>query len=422
MLLNGALWAPALARVLDQSLRYTVDKTTREILFLPLPGDIKLKAKSFVDVTVDRAAKALGALLLLVLVQPWGFTCHWQQLSYASLIVTGLWILMAVRARRGYLSAFRQSIEQRDMQPSEMRLNVADLIDDRNARAGARASGSEARRLCDRRARVARQAQPGDAAAALSRVTGRAGARALGARRGHAATSPSNGCRTSAGMLGDHDAGVRAAAIGALASISQEDAASLARPLLADPDPRIRATAAVALAGSSHPEDVDRAEAALLELASGADDSTQAARRDVALAIRQIADPRFRRLLIPLLYDPAPEVADEAMESVHAASKDDFIFVRRWSRCSEIAGSKAALVPPSSSLRRTVGGLAGVLSPRSRRGHLGAPPYSGHPGADPVAEDRGRPGRRRWKNATASSATRSCRRSNGCGASIPSSP
>src|SRR5204862_6716367 len=41
MLLNGALWAPGLARVLDQSLRYTVDKTTREILFLPLPADIK---------------------------------------------------------------------------------------------------------------------------------------------------------------------------------------------------------------------------------------------------------------------------------------------------------------------------------------------------------------------------------------------
>ena len=38
MLLNAALWAPGLARVLDQSLRYTVDKTTREILFLPLPG------------------------------------------------------------------------------------------------------------------------------------------------------------------------------------------------------------------------------------------------------------------------------------------------------------------------------------------------------------------------------------------------
>src|SRR4029450_1986744 len=107
MLLNGALWAPALARILDQSLRYTVDKTTREILFLPLPGDIKLKAKSFVDVTVDRGAKAAGALLLLVLVKPWGLHLNWQQLSFASLVMTGLWILMALRARRGYLQAFR---------------------------------------------------------------------------------------------------------------------------------------------------------------------------------------------------------------------------------------------------------------------------------------------------------------------------
>ncbi len=38
-------------------------------------------------------------------------------------------------------------------------------------------------------------------------------------------------------------------------------------------------------------------------------------------------DPRFRRLLIPLLYDPAPEVADEAMVSVRAAGSDDFVFV-----------------------------------------------------------------------------------------------
>ena len=68
-------------------------------------------------------------------------------------------------------------------------------------------------------------------------------------------------------MLGDGDAGVRAAAIGALSSISQEDAASFARPLLADPDPRIRATAAVAMAASSRPEDVDQAESALLDLA-----------------------------------------------------------------------------------------------------------------------------------------------------------
>ena len=59
--------------MLDTSLRYTIDKTTREVLFLPLPADVKYRAKPFVDVTVDRFAKALGALLLLVLIKPWGF-------------------------------------------------------------------------------------------------------------------------------------------------------------------------------------------------------------------------------------------------------------------------------------------------------------------------------------------------------------
>ena len=47
----------------------------------------------------------------------------------------------------------------------------------------------------------------------------------------------------------------------------------------------------------------------------------------MAAAIRHIADPRFRKLLIPLLYDTSPEVADEAMESVQAAGSSDFVFV-----------------------------------------------------------------------------------------------
>ena len=57
ILLNNVLWAPALARVIDQSFRYTVDKTTREVLFLPLPSELRQEVKPFVDVTVDRLAQ-----------------------------------------------------------------------------------------------------------------------------------------------------------------------------------------------------------------------------------------------------------------------------------------------------------------------------------------------------------------------------
>ena len=47
-----------LAKTVDTSLRYSVDKTSREILFMPLPSELKYRAKPFIDVTVDRVAKS----------------------------------------------------------------------------------------------------------------------------------------------------------------------------------------------------------------------------------------------------------------------------------------------------------------------------------------------------------------------------
>src|SRR4029450_2977805 len=127
VLLNAALWAPMLARVMDKSLRYTVDKTSREILFLPLPDAIKNKAKPFVDVTADRFARAVQGLLLLVLIAPWGLGLDWQGLSYASLIVMAGWIGMVMVAKRAYATAFRATLQRQALRAAEVRLAVADL-------------------------------------------------------------------------------------------------------------------------------------------------------------------------------------------------------------------------------------------------------------------------------------------------------
>ena len=64
ILLTGVPWAAAIARISDQSLRYSVDKTTREVLFLPLPSELRQEVKPLVDVTVDRVSRGLGAILL----------------------------------------------------------------------------------------------------------------------------------------------------------------------------------------------------------------------------------------------------------------------------------------------------------------------------------------------------------------------
>ena len=131
MLLNGALLAPMIARVIDTSLRYTVDKTTREILFLPLPNDLKQQAKPFIDVTVDRFAKGLGALLVLVLIKDIGFTRLRAGLAATELgepgddRAVGRWRRSA--RKREYQAVFRRTLERQDVAPEALRLNEADL-------------------------------------------------------------------------------------------------------------------------------------------------------------------------------------------------------------------------------------------------------------------------------------------------------
>ncbi|MEO5823800.1 MAG: Npt1/Npt2 family nucleotide transporter [Vicinamibacteraceae bacterium] len=325
MLANAALWAPSLARVFDTSLRYTVDKTTREILFLPLPGQLKRQAKPFVDVTVDRTAKGVGGLLALLLIAPWGLNLDWQHVSYASLVVCGLWIFTAVKAKQGYINAFRQGLARGDVEPEAHRLATADastietlvaeLADPDEARVRYAIDVLES---LDKRNLITPLLLYHESPKVRARALG-----ALSAAPREVAAKWRSGVQR---MLGDESAEVRAAAVGALATLGGEAQVDLARPYLDDANPRIAATAAVVLAGSASEADRELAERALARL-SGASGDRHASRREVAIALRQIRDPRTSMLLVPLLNDANPVVATEAMRTVRERGQGDFLFV-----------------------------------------------------------------------------------------------
>ena len=325
MLLSGALWSSMLARTLDTSLRYSVDKTTREILFMPLPSEMKYQAKPFVDVTVDRIAKSGVNILILVLVQDWGLGLRWPQLSYASLAMLVLWIYMSFRARQGYLETFRQSIAQRDVKPAEVRLDVADLSTVETL-VEELAHPDEGRVLyaidvlesLDKRNLVTPLLLHRGSAAVRARAL-----EALGAARPEIAQRWTGIIQ---GLIKDEHPEVRAASIAALASVQGQDAAAYARTLLGDSDPRIVATAAVALSQSGRDEDQQAADTALGALAAAAEESDSRVRKDLAAAIRHVGGDVCRHLLIPLLHDSDPAVAAEAMRSVRSLPTTDNLF------------------------------------------------------------------------------------------------
>ncbi len=326
MLLNAALWVPGLARVTDQSLRYTVDKTTREILFLPLPNDLKYKAKSFVDVTVDRMAQGCAAVMLLVLIKPWGLGLDWQRLGFASLAVMALWVVLAVRARRGYVAAFRQSIEEQQIEPDDMRLNVADLSTV-EVLMEELASADERRVLyaidvlesLEKRHLVTPLLLRHESAAVRARALA-----ALGSARPDIAEHWTPAIRR---MLGDDDSAVRAAALGALADIQGKDARDVIHPYLDSSDWGLAITAASALLENGTPDDQRAAEQVVTALVHDTRDAAAPARREVAIALRNVHERHLEHLLITLLHDLAPDVAAEAMRTVRESGAADFLFV-----------------------------------------------------------------------------------------------
>jgi HEAT repeat protein len=136
-------------------------------------------------------------------------------------------------------------------------------------------------------------------------------------------------------LLKDASAEVRAAAVHALAAIRGERAGELMRRYLDDRDPRVVTTAAATLAGSTREEDVAAAEAAFERLAADTRETGGEGRRQAAAALGGTAVSRFRSRLVPLVLDPDPAVAREAIRSAGRGG-----------------GPEDLLVPPLVSLLR----------------------------------------------------------------------
>jgi ATP:ADP antiporter, AAA family len=324
ILANYALWAPAVGSVVDRSVRYSLDKTTREVLFLPLPTDVKLQAKPFVDVTVDRMAKGVGALMLIVLIKVVGLT--WQQLSYATLVLVAIWLYMALRAKREYVASFRRSIDQQQVEPSEIRLDTADLSTIETL--VSELSHPDPRRVIyaidlldslDKRHLVTPLLLHHDD----PEVRARALVSAASAPEKHV----EHWARGAQRALSDPDVTVRLAAVRALAALRSEELTAMMRPLLSDPETRLATTAAAALARSSAADDRVAAEDTLKRLASDTRQQATPIRVEVARALGELGDAPFRTLLVPLMFDPSIDVAREAIRSAGRVPAGDFLFV-----------------------------------------------------------------------------------------------
>jgi AAA family ATP:ADP antiporter len=107
-----ALPAAAAAMLLSDGFRYSVDKASLELLYVPLPRTVKSHVKPFIDTVIDRGAGAFAGFLWIAL----DWMVHIgrpDRLPYASLltlVVVVCWLLLVARAQSGYVNAYRSML------------------------------------------------------------------------------------------------------------------------------------------------------------------------------------------------------------------------------------------------------------------------------------------------------------------------
>jgi hypothetical protein len=114
-------WLVVGNKVIDQSFRYTLDKTTFVTLFQPLPARQRLRVQAGLEGMVEPLSGGLAGLLLFALIQGLGFGA--VGITAVILGVACVWTGLVAVQYRGYLSSLRTALAGRRVSAERLSLD-----------------------------------------------------------------------------------------------------------------------------------------------------------------------------------------------------------------------------------------------------------------------------------------------------------
>jgi AAA family ATP:ADP antiporter len=101
LIVTGGLAAAVLLKGSDQVLRYSIDRATVELLYLPVPASQTFQAKSFIDTVVWRAGDGLAGVLVLLCAATLGMSPI--EVGWVNLVLIAVWMCVVFVARQQYV-------------------------------------------------------------------------------------------------------------------------------------------------------------------------------------------------------------------------------------------------------------------------------------------------------------------------------
>jgi ATP:ADP antiporter, AAA family len=327
ILLVPVFWPVLLTNAFDHGLRFSVDKASYELLFLPIASARRLQVKHAIDIVINRAADAVGAVLLGLatggfLMLP-GLQFGVRGVAALNLVTLAIWTMLAWRVRREYVRAIQDSIHrhrldtEQGLTPADER-SAADLL----AASLRSADAAEVARALDLIEAERARRWRGELAELLAHPDAGIRRRALAILR---AEGDERIHDRAAAMLRDPDMGVRTEA---LLYLSQEAGVDPLRQIeeLGDfEDFSIRAGTVAFLTAPGPTRNLEAARLLLERMVSSGGDAGRRDRLEAARLIGAIAEPELVELLRPLVEDPDVEVARQAVRAAARCDSHDLL-------------------------------------------------------------------------------------------------
>jgi len=120
----GTLAAAILLKGGDSVVRYSLDKSSVELLYLPISPEIKLQAKSAIDTFIWRLGDGLAGFTLAIFTDQLNWSA--RKVSLVNVVFIGGWITAAVMARRRYAGTLLDSLRRRRLDAERQLAPVLD--------------------------------------------------------------------------------------------------------------------------------------------------------------------------------------------------------------------------------------------------------------------------------------------------------
>ena len=363
-------------------LRYSLDKSSTELLYLPVAPEVKSQIKTFIDTFIWRVADGVAGVVVLLFTSVLKFTVG--HISVVNFFFLGGWVAIAYAVRREYLNVLRRAIERRELDPERTATGVLDATTT-GVLALALERGDEQQILYG---------------LSLFEVGGQPGHHPmLRGLLGH----PSPAVRQRAlhllsdtgdleilpqveRMLADESIEVRTEAMHYLVAHTGRDPLSLLGKETELPDYSLQGSVAAYLARTEDPENLQAAQIILQEMLSGTGSEAARARTEAARVLGTIPPPSpLHSELLNLLRDDDPDVAGHALLSAGNIQRLEYLplVIEKLGRRRLAPAARAALVRygeravgtlqdylnhediPLPVRKQIPGVLAGIPSPQS---------------------------------------------------------